>query len=168
MSISGKKVALLIEDEYQILEGWYPHLRLQEAGADVKVIGSGTKGSYESKEHYPMEADAAASEVSAADFVRLLVEDAGMRLLVVGENFTLGRDREGTPQRPLDLSGGEPSAPLTAAVSLAAAGGGPRLSDAQGRQARHLRHANARVHDVRAPSHSRRVRRRRQRVHGRG
>ncbi|MCU1627689.1 MAG: protease [Pseudonocardia sp.] len=73
MSISGKKVALLIEDEYQILEGWYPYLRLQEAGADVKVIGSGTKGSYDSKEHYPMEADAAASEVSASDFDAVVI-----------------------------------------------------------------------------------------------
>jgi protease I len=73
MSLSGKRVALLIEDEYQILEGWYPKLRLQEAGADVKVIGSGTKSSYDSKEHYPMEADAAASEVSASDFDAIVI-----------------------------------------------------------------------------------------------
>lgn len=68
MSLSGKRVALLIEDEYQILEGWYPNLRLREAGAEVRVIGSGTKSSYDSKEHYPMAADAAAADVSAADF----------------------------------------------------------------------------------------------------
>jgi protease I len=73
MSLSGKRVALLIEDEYQILEGWYPLLRLQEAGADVKVIGSGTKTSYNSKEHYPMEADAAAADVSADDFDAIVV-----------------------------------------------------------------------------------------------
>ena len=45
MSLNGKHVALLIEDEYQILEGWYPKLRLEEAGARVSVIGSGTKKS---------------------------------------------------------------------------------------------------------------------------
>jgi protease I len=73
MSLSGKRIALLIEDEYQILEGWYPLLRLQEAGADVKVIGSGTKTSYNSKEHYPMEADAAAADVSADDFDAIVV-----------------------------------------------------------------------------------------------
>ena len=39
------------------------------------------------------------AQVSAADFVRLLVEDAGMQLLVVGEDFALGRGRDGTPQR---------------------------------------------------------------------
>ena len=43
------------------------------------------------------------AQVSADDFARLLVEDAGMRLLVVGENFALGRGREGTPQRLSEL-----------------------------------------------------------------
>lgn len=73
MSLSGKRVALLIEDEYQILEGWYPQLRLREAGAEVRVIGSGTKSSYESKEHYPMEVDAAAADVSANDFDAVVI-----------------------------------------------------------------------------------------------
>lgn len=73
MSLNGFRIALLIEDEYQILEGWYPLLRLQEAGADVKVIGSGTKSTYLSKEHYPMDADAAASEVNASDFDAVVV-----------------------------------------------------------------------------------------------
>ena len=43
------------------------------------------------------------AQVSADDFARLLVEDAGMRLLVVGDNFALGRGREGTPQRLSEL-----------------------------------------------------------------
>ncbi|KRE76000.1 MULTISPECIES: type 1 glutamine amidotransferase domain-containing protein [unclassified Arthrobacter] len=73
MSLSGTHIALLIEDEYQILEGWYPKLRLEEAGARVSVIGSGTKKSYSSKEGYPMDADAAAGEVSAADFDAVVV-----------------------------------------------------------------------------------------------
>ncbi|MGE3960923.1 MAG: bifunctional riboflavin kinase/FAD synthetase [Dehalococcoidia bacterium] len=38
-------------------------------------------------------------QVSAADFTRLLVEEAGMRLLVVGEDFRLGRGGEGTTDR---------------------------------------------------------------------
>jgi riboflavin kinase / FMN adenylyltransferase len=35
-------------------------------------------------------------QVSAEDFARLLVEEAGLRLLVVGEDFRLGRGGEGT------------------------------------------------------------------------
>ena len=73
MSVSGLRVALLIEDEYQILEGWYPLLRLQAAGVDVKVIGSGRKGSFDSKEHYPMDADLSADEAVAADFDAVVV-----------------------------------------------------------------------------------------------
>jgi riboflavin kinase/FMN adenylyltransferase len=38
-------------------------------------------------------------QVSALDFVRLLVEEAQMRLLVVGEDFHLGRGREGDTTR---------------------------------------------------------------------
>ena len=38
-------------------------------------------------------------QVSAADFTRLLVEEARMRLLVVGEDFRLGRGGEGTVER---------------------------------------------------------------------
>jgi len=73
MSINGKRIALMIEDEYQILEGWYPYLRLTEAGAIVTVVGSGTKAVYDSKEAYPMVADVAASDVSAKDFDGVVV-----------------------------------------------------------------------------------------------
>lgn len=73
MSLNGVKVALLIEDEYQILEGWYPLLRLQAAGAEVTVVGSGRKSTFDSKEHYPMEASASAYDVRASDFDAVVV-----------------------------------------------------------------------------------------------
>lgn len=73
MSLNGSKIALLIEDEYQILEGWYPLLRLQEAGADVHVLGSGTKESYKSKEGYPMEVDGAAADADPSEFDAVVV-----------------------------------------------------------------------------------------------
>jgi len=73
MSLNGVRVALLIEDEYQILEGWYPLLRLQAAGAEVTVVGSGRKDSFGSKEHYPMDADTSAADVRADDFDAVVV-----------------------------------------------------------------------------------------------
>lgn len=73
MSLDGVRIALLIEDEYQILEGWYPLLRLQAAGAEVTVVGSGRKDSFGSKEHYPMDADASAADVRAEDFDAVVV-----------------------------------------------------------------------------------------------
>ncbi|MDQ1730199.1 MAG: protease [Mycobacterium sp.] len=73
MNLNGVRVALLIEDEYQILEGWYPHLRLQEAGATVTVVGNGLKDTFESKEHYPMRADVGAPDADPADFDAVIV-----------------------------------------------------------------------------------------------
>lgn len=43
------------------------------------------------------------AQLSAEDFVRLLVDEARMRLLVVGEDFALGRGREGTTERLTEL-----------------------------------------------------------------
>ena len=43
------------------------------------------------------------TQVSAADFCQLLYEAAGMRLLVVGEDFALGRGREGDVARLREL-----------------------------------------------------------------
>jgi riboflavin kinase / FMN adenylyltransferase len=42
-------------------------------------------------------------QVAAGDFTRLLVEDAGMKLLVVGEDFRLGRGGEGTTERLAEI-----------------------------------------------------------------
>jgi protease I len=73
MSLQGTRVALLIEDDYQELEAWYPRLRLEEAGADVTVIGSGTKTTYKSKLGYEIDADASPADVSADDFDAVIV-----------------------------------------------------------------------------------------------
>lgn len=47
-----KKVAVLIEDHYQVLEAWYPYLRLREEGIETVFVGTGKDG-YISKEGYP-------------------------------------------------------------------------------------------------------------------
>lgn len=73
LKLQGKRVALLIEDDFQELEGWYPKLRLAEEGASVVVVGSGTKTTYRSKLGYPMDADVSASNVQAGDFDAVIV-----------------------------------------------------------------------------------------------
>jgi protease I len=73
MQLSGTRVALLIEDDYQEMEAWYPYYRLSEEGAEVTVVGTGTKDTYASKLGYPMEADRAAADVSADDFDAVIV-----------------------------------------------------------------------------------------------
>ena len=39
MNLSGKRIALLIEQQYQEMEVWYPVYRLKEAGAAVTLVG---------------------------------------------------------------------------------------------------------------------------------
>lgn len=73
MRLSGKRVAILAENMYQELELWYPLLRLREEGAEVQVIGTGSAPTYTSKLGYPVTADAAAGDVSAADFDAVII-----------------------------------------------------------------------------------------------
>lgn len=46
------RVAVLIEDNYQVLEAWYPYLRLREEGMKTVFVGP-EKKLYKSKEGYP-------------------------------------------------------------------------------------------------------------------
>ena len=38
MNLEGRKIGILIEDQYEDIELWYPLLRLREAGASVMVL----------------------------------------------------------------------------------------------------------------------------------
>ena len=72
MSLSGKRVAILVEDLYQDLEVWYPYYRLKEAGADVVLLGTG-KSSYRGKYGYPLTPHASVGRVSARELDGLIV-----------------------------------------------------------------------------------------------
>lgn len=72
MSLQGKRVAILAEDMYEDPELWYPYYRLQEAGAEVTIVGPEAKV-YESKHGYPARATVAADQVSADDYDAVIV-----------------------------------------------------------------------------------------------
>lgn len=73
MAHSTKKIAILVEDLYQVLEVWYPLFRLREEGIHVVIIGSGTKETYGSKEGYPIKVDVAIDQVKAGDFDGVII-----------------------------------------------------------------------------------------------
>jgi len=73
MSPSGKQIAILVENLYQVLEVWYPLLRLKEEGIAVQMIGSGSSDSYGSKEGYPAKVDAAIDDVDTGDFDGVII-----------------------------------------------------------------------------------------------
>ncbi|MCQ4574643.1 MAG: type 1 glutamine amidotransferase [Candidatus Brocadiales bacterium] len=71
--LRGKKILILVEDLYEDLEGWYPKLRLLEAGAEVVVAGP-EKKTYRGKNgNYPMPADCRVDEVNWEEFDAVII-----------------------------------------------------------------------------------------------
>jgi len=66
------KIAVLVAEKYQVLEVWYPYLRLREEGFDTVLVGTGKK-TYESKEGYPAEEELSAAHAKAEDFDAVIV-----------------------------------------------------------------------------------------------
>src|SRR4051794_38204585 len=73
MELSNKRAAVLVEQQYQEMEVWYPVYRLREAGCKVTLVGPEAGQSYPSKLGYPAKSDKAAKDVSADDFDVLII-----------------------------------------------------------------------------------------------
>ena len=71
--MKNKKVAILVEDQYQDLELWYPALRLSEAGAVVHFIGRSKGHQHLGKYGYPAVSDVGFSEAKASDYDALVI-----------------------------------------------------------------------------------------------
>jgi protease I len=73
MELQGKKIAVLVADLYQELEVWYPLLRFREEGAETVAVGADAGVTYGSKKGYPVVADKALGQVSAAEFDAVVI-----------------------------------------------------------------------------------------------
>jgi protease I len=73
MDMKGVRAAVLVEQQYQEMEVWYPLYRLREAGCKVTVVGPEAGQNYPSKLGYPCKSDKAAKDVSANDFDVLVI-----------------------------------------------------------------------------------------------
>jgi protease I len=72
MELRGKRVVLLLAEQYDELEVWYPALRLREAGAQVILVGTGAV-CYTSKHGLPIQADTSAEQVQPDDFDAIII-----------------------------------------------------------------------------------------------
>ena len=73
MDLKNTRAAILVEQQYQEMEIWYPLYRLREAGCKVTVVGPEAGQTYPSKLGYPCKSDKAARDVSADDFDLLVI-----------------------------------------------------------------------------------------------
>src|SRR6266508_438199 len=73
MTLKGKRIAILAENMYLEMELLVPYYRVQEEGAEVKVVGAGGDTSYHSKTGYPVNVDVQADQVSAVEFDAVVI-----------------------------------------------------------------------------------------------
>lgn len=73
MRLKNKRVAVLVEDNFEDLEFWVPVMRLQEEGALVSIVGLEAGKVYKAKGCLTAKSDVATSTVKAADFVAVVV-----------------------------------------------------------------------------------------------
>ena len=74
MRLKGKTIGILVGPGYEDLEFWVPYMRVQEEGAQVKIIGSAAGQTYTSKGGgLTAESQASAEDISADQLDALLV-----------------------------------------------------------------------------------------------
>lgn len=73
MSLEGKRIAIMLDRQYQELEVWYPYYRLIEQRASVALVAPEAGVEYPSKLGYPCVSDVAAGDVSGGDYDAVIV-----------------------------------------------------------------------------------------------
>ncbi|MDP2899227.1 MAG: type 1 glutamine amidotransferase domain-containing protein [bacterium] len=73
MRLTGKKIVILVERDYQDLEVWYPLLRLREEGANVIPVGSGSSKEYKGKYGYPIDVSTSVGAIRADEVDAVII-----------------------------------------------------------------------------------------------
>ena len=71
--MADKKVAIMVDQMYQVLEVWYPYYRFCEAGLEVNLVAAEAKKEYHSKEGYPCISEIAAGQANVGDYDCMVV-----------------------------------------------------------------------------------------------
>jgi len=71
--MAGKRVAIMVDEMYQVLEVWYPYYRLKEAGIEVDLVAAEARKEYHSKEGYACVSDISVNDADAGDYDAMVV-----------------------------------------------------------------------------------------------
>lgn len=69
----SKKVAIMVDQMYQVLEVWYPYYRFIESGLEVDLVAAEAQKEYYSKEGYPCISEVAAGRADAESYDCMVV-----------------------------------------------------------------------------------------------
>ena len=73
MKLAGKRVACLVEEDFEDLELWVPVMRLREEGAIVTLVGSGRLEGFRGKYGIPAKPEVNADKVRSENFDALII-----------------------------------------------------------------------------------------------
>jgi protease I len=71
--MATQRVAIMVDEMYQVLEVWYPYYRLKEAGIAVDLVAAEAKRQYHSKEGYPCVSDMAANDAKSGFYDAMVI-----------------------------------------------------------------------------------------------
>ncbi len=72
-NLENLKILILVENQFEDLELFYPRYRLIEEGAQVVIAGPKGKEMYHSKHQYPCQSDIAFEEVKGKDYAAIFI-----------------------------------------------------------------------------------------------
>lgn len=73
MKLQNKKIAILVENQYQDLEVWYPYYRFIEEGARVHFVGPKINEEYKGKYGYPLKPDLTINEAKSENYDAVVI-----------------------------------------------------------------------------------------------
>jgi protease I len=71
--LKGKKIVILVAEQFQDMEVMYPYYRFKEEGAEVIVAGTGSAETYNGKYGYPIQTTTTADKVNFKDIDAVII-----------------------------------------------------------------------------------------------
>ena len=73
MKLNGKRIAIMLDEQYQEMEVWYPLYRLREEGASIELVAPKAGQVYPSKLGYPCKSTLSAEDAMKQTFDVVIV-----------------------------------------------------------------------------------------------